>query len=57
MKGDKEIKITDIISDADVLIGLEPEELSFNLLQVAAKNIQHGMVHRDTVIAYAERVI
>jgi len=34
-----------------VLIGLAPEELAFNLLQVAATNLQNGTVHRDVVIS------
>lgn len=32
-----------------MLIGLAPEELAFNLLQVAATNLQNGKVHRDVV--------
>jgi len=34
-----------------VLIGLAPEELAFNLLRVAATNLQNGTVHRDVVIS------
>jgi len=49
--GDKEIKIYGIIPDTDVLLGLAPEELAFNLLQVAATNLQQEMVHRDVVIS------
>lgn len=50
-KGGKEIKIYEIIQDADVLIGLAPEELAFQLLQVVASNLQSGSVHRDVVIS------
>lgn len=32
-------------------MGLAPEELAFNLLQVASNNLQNGMVHRDQVIS------
>ena len=34
-----------------MLIGLAPEELAFNLLQVAAANLQNGKVLRDVVIS------
>ncbi|PKN69062.1 MAG: TIGR02391 family protein [Deltaproteobacteria bacterium HGW-Deltaproteobacteria-12] len=34
-----------------MLIGLAPEELAFNLLQVAVTNLQNGKVHRDVVIS------
>jgi conserved hypothetical protein TIGR02391 len=34
-----------------VLIGLAPEELAFNLLKVAATNLQNGIVNRDVVIS------
>ena len=34
-----------------MLIGLAPEELAFNLLQVAATNLENGKVHRDVVIS------
>lgn len=34
-----------------MLIGLAPEELAFNLLEVAAQNRQNGIVHRDVVIS------
>ena len=34
-----------------MLIGLAPEELAFNLLQVAATNLQGGLVHRDVLIS------
>ena len=44
-------KIYDIISDPDVLTELAPEELAFHLLNVAANNLQNGMVHRDVVIS------
>lgn len=34
-----------------MLIELAPEELAFSLLQVAAANLQNGMVHRNVVIS------
>ena len=39
-----------------MLIGLAPEELAFNLLQVASANLQHGIVHRDVVISTQPQV-
>ena len=45
------MKIHDIIPDADVLIGLAPEEVAFSLLRVARENLQSGSVYRDVVIS------
>ena len=45
------INIYDLISDADVLINLAPEELAYSLLQVASENLQNGNVLRDVIIS------
>lgn len=44
------MKIYDLIPDAEVLVDLAPEEVAFQLLEVAHRNLQNGLVHRDIVI-------
>lgn len=34
-----------------MLINLAPEELAYNLLQVALRNLENGLVHRNTIIS------
>jgi uncharacterized protein (TIGR02391 family) len=45
------MNIAQMVPDADVLVALPPEELAKLLLQLAAKQMQHGMFQRDQVIS------
>lgn len=41
------MQIVDLIPDAEVLLGLAPEELAYCVLQVANTNLQNNLIHRD----------
>ena len=43
--------IYDLIPDAEVLLGLAPEEVAFSLLRIADASLQNGMVLRDQLTA------
>ena len=45
------MNILDLIDDPQVLIGLAPEELAYQLLQVGQSNLQNGIVHRNVIIS------
>ncbi len=44
------MKITELIPDPQVAIGLAPEELAHSLLRVASQSLQNGIVHRNVII-------
>lgn len=43
------MNLQELIADKQVLLSLAPEELAFQVLQVAKSNLQNGMVHPQTV--------
>lgn len=45
------MNIFDLIDDPQVILGLAPEELAYQLLQVAQRNLQNGIVHRNVIIS------
>jgi uncharacterized protein (TIGR02391 family) len=45
------MNILDLIDDHQIITGLAPEELGYQLLQVAHHNLQHGIVHRNVIIS------
>jgi uncharacterized protein (TIGR02391 family) len=45
------MNIFHLISDPDVLLQLAPEELGYQLLQVANRNLQNGIVHRNVIVS------
>jgi len=50
------MNILDLIDDPQVILGLAPEELAYQLLQVAQRNLQNGIVHRNVIISTESRV-
>lgn len=47
------MNIFSLIPDPEVLLGLAPEEIAYQLLLVASRNLQNGLVHRDTLVSIA----
>ena len=45
------MNILDLVQDPDVLLQLAPEELGHQLLQVANRNLQNGIVHRNVIVS------
>lgn len=45
------MNILDLIGDPEVIVGLAPEELAYQLLQVAHRNLQNGLVHRNSIVS------
>jgi len=45
------MNILDLIDDPQVLLGLAPEELAYQLLQVAHRNLQNGSVHQNVIVS------
>jgi uncharacterized protein (TIGR02391 family) len=45
------MNIFDLINDSEIIVGLAPEELAYQLLQVAERNLQNGTVHRNAIIS------
>jgi uncharacterized protein (TIGR02391 family) len=45
------MNILDLIPDTQVILALAPEELAYQLLKVADRNLKHGIVHRNEIIS------
>lgn len=45
------MNILDLIADPQVILGLAPEELAYQLLLVADRNLQNRNVHRNSIVS------